>query len=86
MLAEKYTGGDRIGLAPLHGPIDLVVPEFVGDEMVQVLTEALSNAARHAHASSIDVMRGRGRVALLVLAGRTSGISVLPRRATAYGT
>jgi len=37
------------------GPIDAVVPESVADDLVAVLREALTNAARHAHASSVDV-------------------------------
>jgi len=37
------------------GPIDAVVPEPVVEDLVAVLREALTNAARHAHASRVDV-------------------------------
>jgi signal transduction histidine kinase len=37
------------------GPIDSVVPEPVVDDLVAVLREALTNAARHASASRVDV-------------------------------
>jgi signal transduction histidine kinase len=37
------------------GPIDAVVPEPIVDDLVAVLREALTNAARHAHASRVEV-------------------------------
>lgn len=37
------------------GPIDAVVPEPVVEDLVAVLREALTNAARHARASRVDV-------------------------------
>lgn len=39
----------------LEGPLDTVVPERVAVHLVSVLTEALANVARHAHASSVTV-------------------------------
>ncbi len=38
-----------------EGPIEAVVGEAIADELVTVLREALSNVARHAEASRIDV-------------------------------
>lgn len=37
------------------GPVDSVVSQPLTDELTAVLREALSNAARHAHASSVEV-------------------------------
>ncbi|MDA2811795.1 GAF domain-containing protein [Nocardiopsis sp. RSe5-2] len=39
----------------LEGPIDGAVPDALGEDVVAVLVEALSNAARHARASRVDV-------------------------------
>ncbi len=47
-----------LGFEPLvrfSGPIDAVVPEPVVEDLVAVVREALTNAARHAHASRVDV-------------------------------
>lgn len=40
----------------IHGPIDSAVPEVVAGHLVLTLREALSNVARHAHASFVDVL------------------------------
>ena len=37
------------------GPIDAVVPDAVAEDLVAVLREALTNAARHAYANAVDV-------------------------------
>ena len=47
-----------LGFAPslrLVGPLDETVPADVGEQLLGALREALSNAARHAHASRVDV-------------------------------
>lgn len=47
-----------LGYSPalrMEGLIDTDVPRAVGDEIVAVLGEALTNVARHAHASAVDV-------------------------------
>ena len=47
-----------LGFAPrvvFEGPIDLTVRPTVGAELLATLREALSNVARHAHASRVDV-------------------------------
>ena len=41
--------------ARLSGPIDAMVTEPVIDDLVGVLREALTNVARHAHASAVEV-------------------------------
>jgi signal transduction histidine kinase len=38
------------------GPVDAAATERITDELVTVLREALSNVARHAHASRVDVV------------------------------
>jgi signal transduction histidine kinase len=40
----------------LDGPIDAVVPDDVAEHVLSVLREALSNVARHAKASRVDVV------------------------------
>ena len=39
-----------------EGPVDFAVPEFVRDHLLHVFAEGLSNIARHAKASKIDVV------------------------------
>ncbi|MFD6095710.1 GAF domain-containing protein [Nocardiopsis flavescens] len=39
----------------LDGPIDASVPDEVGEQLLAVLGEALSNVARHAHATEVHV-------------------------------
>ncbi len=49
---------DSLGFAPrllTQGPVDTTVDETTGAHLVAVLRELLSNAARHAHATSVDV-------------------------------
>jgi signal transduction histidine kinase len=47
-----------LGFSPalrLNGPIDAQVDEATGEHLLAVLREALSNTARHAHATRVDV-------------------------------
>ena len=47
-----------LGFAPslrLVGPLDETVPSEVGEHLLGALREGLSNAARHAHSSKVDV-------------------------------
>lgn len=56
-VADKYS--EELGFSPriaFHGPVDVSVPGLVSTELIQVLAEALSNAARHARASSVEVI------------------------------
>jgi signal transduction histidine kinase len=86
-----------LGFAPslrLVGPLDEDVPGGAGEQMLIALREALSNAARHAAASSVDVtvdcgsdlvlrVRDNGRG----LGGsiRRSGLANLAQRASVLG-
>jgi signal transduction histidine kinase len=91
-----------IGFRPhlsIRGPIDSVVPDRIRPHLIAVLVEALSNVARHANASQVDVrvvvsstpdgqwldviVRDNGRG--LVDSGRRSGLSNLADRAAELG-
>jgi signal transduction histidine kinase len=83
-----------LGFTPalrMEGLIDTDVPPAIGDQVVAVLGEALSNVARHAHATSADVaLVVRSGTLTLTVAdngrgipenGRTSGLRNLAERA-----
>ncbi|MFI5564275.1 GAF domain-containing protein [Amycolatopsis japonica] len=85
----------RIGF---DGPIDTAVPDEVRSDLLATLREALSNAARHAAASSVmvDVIVDRSgrRLAVTVVddgvgppdgPGRRSGLANLAERAARWG-
>ncbi|WP_306369298.1 GAF domain-containing sensor histidine kinase [Nocardiopsis sp. CC223A] len=62
---------ESLGFAPrllTQGPVDTAVDETTGGHLVAVLRELLSNAARHAHATAVDVevSVADGRVVLRV--------------------
>ncbi|MFJ9610415.1 GAF domain-containing protein [Kitasatospora sp. NPDC101176] len=86
-----------LGFAPalrMSGLLDVTVPPEVADAAVAVLEEALSNAARHARASTVDVTVTVGEELTVTLSddgvglpegGRRSGLANLADRATALG-
>lgn len=89
---------EQLGFSPsvrFTGPVDTLVPEDVAEHLVAVLREALSNAARHARASTVDVeVAVDGSHATLVVAdngvgiparGRRSGLANLAERAEQFG-
>jgi signal transduction histidine kinase len=79
----------------LEGLLDTTVDEATGEHLVAVLREALSNVARHAHATRVDVSVsvGRSELALLVAdngvgippGGRRSGLRNMADRAGELG-
>jgi signal transduction histidine kinase len=79
----------------LSGPLDAAVPENVSQELLLASREALSNAARHARATRIDVSVDAGRDLVLVVQDngsgiadtttRRSGLANLEKRAQALG-
>ncbi|MER7821693.1 GAF domain-containing protein [Streptomyces sp. NPDC096097] len=104
VLREINMAAVPLGFKPAHrflGPIDTVVGELVGKNLIAALREALSNAFRHAEASRIDVVidstitlaDGRPGVRLEVAddgvgipeGGRRSGLRNLRRRAESLG-
>jgi signal transduction histidine kinase len=52
-----------LGFAPrvvFEGAVDTIVPNTVASEVLATLREALSNVARHAHASRVDIVLEAG--------------------------
>ncbi|MBR7834866.1 GAF domain-containing protein [Actinospica durhamensis] len=90
---------EQLGFNPsvrFSGPVDTLVSEEVGEQLVAVLREALSNAARHARASKVDVaLTVDGTTATLTVAddgvgipagrARRSGLANLADRAARLG-
>ncbi len=104
VLREINTAAVPLGFKPAHrflGPIDSVVGEQVGKNLIAALRETLSNAFRHAEASRIEVVLdstvtlpdGQPGVRLEVAddgigiteGGRRSGLRNLRRRAESLG-
>ncbi len=80
-VADEMT--EALAFAPtlrLSGPLDAAVPEKAGQELLLALREALSNAARHANATKIDVSVDAGRDLVLVVQDNGSGIGDTTRR------
>jgi signal transduction histidine kinase len=94
-IADEITG--PLGFAPslqLDGNLDEAVPEDAAEHMLSALREALSNVARHAGASRVDVtVRAAADLVLTVRddgsgisdTGRRSGLSNLEQRAAKLG-
>jgi signal transduction histidine kinase len=88
---------ESLGFAPamrLDGLLDTVVDDATGEHLIAVLREALSNAARHAHATRVDVSVVAGADLLLRVAddgvgipatGRRSGLANMASRAKSLG-
>lgn len=64
-----------------EGPVDTIVPPHVGEDMVAVLREALSNVARHAGATRVEVVVSAGRAATVEVRDNGRGIGT-PERAS----
>ena len=90
--------GPLLGCEPqlrFRGPIDAVVPEPVVDDLVAVLREALTNTARHAGAThvEVEVAASTSELSLVVAddgtglhgATRRSGLANLRDRAELHG-
>ncbi|WP_409054968.1 GAF domain-containing protein [Streptomyces sp. SYP-A7185] len=90
--------GSALGYPPrlsMEGLLDTDVPVQVADHVMAALTEALSNAARHAHATRVEVsvQATTDEVVLTVTdngkgipeGGRHSGLGNLAERASAVG-
>ncbi|MGW4890894.1 sensor histidine kinase [Kitasatospora sp. NPDC004240] len=84
-----------LGFTPslrMTGLLDATVPSATADAAVAVLEEALSNAARHAHATTVDVSLAAGPELIVGVTddgvglpdgGRRSGLTNLADRASA---
>jgi signal transduction histidine kinase len=95
--ATRSAGGS-LGYVPhlrVDGPLDTTVPQAVGEQLLAVLRESLSNAARHADATaiSVTVTVDAADITLCVqdngiglpAEGRRSGLANLARRAGDLG-
>ena len=94
-IADEMTA--MLGFPPslqLDGRLDDDVPEETAEHLLSALREALSNAARHAHATQVDVVvRAAGELSLAVAdngtgikdVSRRSGLGNLEDRANALG-
>jgi signal transduction histidine kinase len=77
------------------GPVDAVLPESSVEDVIAVVRETLSNAARHAQATKVDVEVAAEGAEMSVLVcddgrgigdtDRRSGLANLRRRAEQYG-
>ncbi|WP_329337176.1 GAF domain-containing protein [Streptomyces sp. NBC_00663] len=104
VLREINTAAVPLGFKPSHrfvGPVDALVGDLTGKNLIAALRETLSNAFRHARATRIDVVvdagvtlpDGRKGVRLTVAddgvgipaGGRRSGLKNLERRAESLG-
>jgi signal transduction histidine kinase len=98
ILAVTSKLGSTVGFEPvvrLSGPLDTTVDDTLGSHLVAVLTEALSNAARHSGAQSIEIeVTASSDELQLVVAddgvgmaegGRESGLRNMRQRAADLG-
>ncbi|MGD0748476.1 MAG: ATP-binding protein [Acidimicrobiales bacterium] len=89
---------ERLGFHPrvqFEGPVDTLVDESAGEQLLAVLRESLSNVIRHAQASSVDVTLAAGTELVLVVSddgvgpgvgGHTGfGLRNMETRASALG-
>ncbi|HYJ68484.1 MAG TPA: GAF domain-containing sensor histidine kinase [Nocardioidaceae bacterium] len=80
-LAKEYVS--TFGFAPrvdLRGPVDSAIPSVVRPQLMAVIREALSNAARHAKASAVEVsVTVAGRELLSVVTDNGIGIGEIRR-------
>ena len=99
ILTIAHEATNSLGFAPrvmFEGPVDSVVTSTVASEALATLREALSNVARHAHASRVDISLEAGaHVCLRVvddgegvpaeLSGSGRGLVNMARRAERLG-
>lgn len=67
------------------GPLDSVVGPEVGESLLAVANEALSNVARHAGASAVDLVVEAGDEVVLTVTDNGRGLANLAARATRLG-
>jgi signal transduction histidine kinase len=83
ILAVADESAEGLGFAPglrMAGRLDEVVPAETGGHLLSALHEALSNAARHAAATKVDVTVEAGSQLVLTVHDNGSGIKDTTRR------
>lgn len=98
VLREAAQSGALLGFTPavrFVGPVDTLVSGPLGENVIAVLREALTNAAKHARASQVEILlEASGNEILLVVTddgvglgegGRRSGLANISARAQALG-
>jgi signal transduction histidine kinase len=97
LLEVTEKAAEALGFQPrthFEGPIDATVSEIVAEHLLAVAREALSNVARHAGASRVEVAARAGADVVLEVtdngrgigdAMRASGLANMADRATALG-
>jgi signal transduction histidine kinase len=68
--------GERLRFQPrvhFEGPVDTLVDQDAGEQLLAVLRESLSNVIRHARASSVDVTLAAGSELVLVVSDNGVG-------------
>ena len=82
LLALAANAREGLGFEPrvlFDGPIDATVPVDVGVALLAVAREALSNAARHAGATQVDVVLHAGRAVVLKVIDNGRGLGTVTR-------
>jgi signal transduction histidine kinase len=80
-IADEMTG--PLGFAPslhLSGGLDEQVPAEIAEQALHAVREALSNAARHAGASQVDVTVDTGSDLVVVVRDNGTGMKESTRR------
>jgi two-component system, NarL family, sensor histidine kinase DevS len=98
IFAQADGAREALGFSPelkLDGPIDVVVTDEIAEHLLAALQEALSNVAKHARASKVDVLVQAGSDVVLRVEDdgvglpdrleRTSGLDNMQHRAEQLG-
>jgi len=98
ILQAAHAAAESLGYEPqvtVDGAVDTLIPGRVGEQLLAVLRETLSNVARHAQATAVSVsVSATSQLATMVVAdngvglpaeGRRSGLDNLARRARDLG-
>ena len=81
-LAQRRSDAERLAVVSLRltGQLDKGMPADAGEDMLHALREALSNAARHGQATSVEVSIGADREFILLVRDNGTGITNTSRR------
>lgn len=98
VLREAAQSGSLLGFAPgvrFVGPVDSLVTSHLGEHLIAVLREALTNAAKHARAGRVEILVEASSTGVLLVvsddgvgledSGRRSGLANLAARAADLG-